>query len=1771
MQFQNMTETNISRIIGIQFSILSPDEIRKSSVAHITSRDTYVNNKPVINGLFDPRMGVLEPGLICPTDGLTYMQTPGYFGHMELARPVFYIQYLTHINKILRCVCIKCSKLLISKDKYKEAMDMNNKDRWDYVFENASKVKRCGEENDDGCGCKQPDKIKKDGLASLYAEWSEIQDIDSNDKDKLIMKMTPEIVLKIFRRISDDDVNFMGFSSLFSRPDWMVCQVLAIPPPAVRPSVKHDSQQRSEDDLSHIIVNIIKANKTLQEKIEQNAKENVIEDWTNVLQYYIAMMVNNNIPGVASVAQRSGRPLKSIIERLNGKGGRVRGNLMGKRVDFSARSVITADPNLSIRQLGVPLKIAMNITYPVKVTERNINTLKYMVVNGPDKYPGAKILEKKNGENISLRYVDRLNISLNIGDIVHRHMIDNDPVLFNRQPTLHRMSMMCHLAKIMKHGNTFRMNVADTKPYNADFDGDEMNMHMPQDDESRAELLNLAIVPRQIISPANNSSIVGIFQDSLLGCYRFTRENISFTPQKVMNLLMKIKNLDLSMFENKDGSKRNQLSNFDVLTQILPPLYLKFKNNSYDGDEDDTTTNNIIEIINGVMKRGQLDKNVKKLIHTIFNDFGYNASADFIDNIQNIITEYMKMTAFSVGISDLIADSDTNNKISRAIMEKKRDVNRLIEQVQIGVFENNTGKSNYEEFETSVNSILNKAMEEAGKIGRKSLSSDNRFKIMVDAGSKGSHLNIAQMISCLGQQNVDGKRIPYGFEDRTLPHYTKYNDSPEARGFVESSFIQGLTPQELFFHAMGGRVGLIDTAVKSVSWETPIIIIENDVVHYTEIGKWVDERLENEKDKIKYEKKDNMEILDINGVMISTTDMSGRVYWADVTAMTRHDPGDELFKITTQSGRDVIVTSSKSLIVWDPAKSQFEERYTKDISVGDCLPSTMSLSNTSKSFYIISNNIVEQFKEDKELIPNMLLCDTQDVIKIVNMIIGDSSVKTEKGLCINFTNKKEVNLFAQLCNRMGIFGEFEGLSYNISMKPSYHIVNDVVLDAIIRIENIDVRKHKKMYDLTIPKTLNFGLANGLQVRDTSQTGYIQRRLIKGMEDLKVEYDMTVRNNMSKIVQFTYGDDNIDTTKVEGQVIPLSKLSISQIYEHFEIPKDMKNKTLYYRNYFTRDIIDNVKKEEKTMIENTKILIQNMIKYRDELIYNVFKEDMDNKVNIPVNFQRIIENIKHQLNITKNSIVNITPLECHTLINDFKLQLDNIHLAKPTELFYIVFDYYINPKQLIFNHRFHRDAIMLLLTTIVHNYKKSLVAPGEMVGMLSAQSIGEPTTQMTLNTFHLAGVSSKSNVTRGVPRIEEILSLSKEPKNPSITIHLKNEERIDRLKAQKLMYLVEHTSLRDVIVSSEICFDPDNMNTLIQEDRELMKQYHEFQEIVSDCIEKNDDGTAKSKWVLRFEFDKEILLDKNITMDDIHFAIENGYSQDIECIYSDYNSDKLVLRIRLKELISKKKGLVKTNQESLDQSDEIYMLKNIQDNLMDSIVLKGIPKISKVTIRKIQNIAIFNDGDYDTKEIWVLDTVGSNLLDILSMSEFNPYETYSNNIMEMYDVLGIEAARQSIFNEFQEVIQFDGTYINYHHLALLCDRMCYSDKPISIFRHGINNDNIGPIAKASFEETPEMFLRAARHGEIDNLRGVSANVMCGQLGNFGTSSFQVVLDMNKVKSMKVREMVKEETIDTLFKLENVDDPCSINNIKIVSNVRAIQTKNTGEDNDYDPGF
>ena len=1043
-----------------------------------------------------------------------------------------------------------------------------------------------------------------------------------------------------------------------------------------------------------------------------------------------------------------------------------------------------------------------------------------------------------------------------------------------------------------------------------------MNLHMPQDPESEAELKNLAAVPYQIISPANNSSIIGIYQDSMLGCYQFTRPDVHFSPRDAMNILMMFNGVnEHELLKNAESEKG--ITNFDILTQIMPPLSMKYKTKAFKEDKDDAKTSNaVLEIRNGKYIRGQMDKGVlgagtKGLLQRTCNDFGNMASAKFIDDLQNVVTEYMKSSAFSVGISDLISDQKTNEEIIKVITQKKTEVKNLIDQTQIGIFENNTGKTNEEEFETQVNNILNQATSESGKIGLKSLGKDNRFVTMVNAGSKGSDLNISFMISCLGQQNVDGKRIPYGFEHRTLPHFTKYDDSPSARGFVESSYINGLSPQELFFHAMGGRVGLIDTAVK-----------------------------------------------------------------------------------------------------------------------------------------------------------------------------------------------------------------------------------------------------------------------------TSTTGYIQRRLIKGLEDLMVSYDMTIRTNKNKIVQFAYGDDNIDTIKVENQYIGLVSMSIQDIYTHYLIPEESgKVKTL--NNIFLKNTMTRYKKQHEEMIKKINTYIELMIQMRDDIIKNVFKNKGDSVVNCPVAFSYIIGNIQGQTNLTMSSLVDITPLEALEMIEKCFEKLNKNHYAPPTNLFKTLFFFYLSPKDLLIVKRFNKVALTLLLDTITIDYKRAIVTPGEMVGMIAGQSIGEVSTQMTLNTFHFAGVASKSNVTRGVPRIEEILSLSSDIKNPSLSIYLKKEDETQKDKAQSIMYMLEHTRLEEIVKSVEVCFDPDDLNTLINEDKDTIEQYRVFENMLDECNELSlaNDENEKSKWVIRMIMDPEVMLEKNITMDDVNFTLNNCYDNQISCVYSDYNSDKLIFRIRMNEIIknSSSRGCQKkTKVNPLDQSDQIYILKNFQEQLLQNVVLRGIKGINKVILRKIKDNMIENNGVYKKQDIWVLDTIGTNLLDVLGLDYIDTNRTFSNDIVEIYNVLGIEAARQAIYNELVDVIEFDGTYINYHNFSVLVDRMTFTNKLISIFRHGINNDNIGPIAKASFEETPEMFLKAARHAELDTLRGISANVMCGQEGLFGTSSFQVVLDIEEMQKLEATSEYKYSNIDEEIEqffgtVDNPEDPCGINKLSIQNNVITIKPEDMGGDNTYNPGF
>jgi hypothetical protein len=508
--------------------------------------------------------------------------------------------------------------------------------------------------------------------------------------------------------------------------------------------------------------------------------------------------------------------------------------------------------------------------------------------------------------------------------------------------------------------------------------------------------------------------------------------------------------------------------------------------------------------------------------------------------------------------------------------------------------------------------VLNDATKKTDEISRQSLNPDNRFLMIVNSGSKGSLLNISHMISCLGQVNVDSKRVPYGFESRTLPHFCKYDDSPGARGFIKNSYIGGLNAHELFFHAMGGRIGLIDTAVKSVSWETPIVLLDHGKPIYTEIGRWIDGIIDGSKPETvqKYEEK-NMELVNVDSgvVYVPTMDENGVVSWEEITAVTRHDPGNVLYEIKSMGGRSVIVTESKSLLIWNAEKRVFNEVLTPEIKVGDCLPVTMNLCEPPSSVDIpeysrteLTHMVSKILSGETDVIPSEMICSESR--REFLEICSDLSERTSDGNSTFKTNsEQDANKLAMIFNLEGYFVELSG---NLVIRPSrlekYDTHNNVVLDPIVEITPLSPENYPKMYDLTIPSTLNFGLANGLQVRDTSQTGYIQRRLIKGLEDLKVDYDLTVRNSNGKVIQFSYGEDSFDPMFVENQSLPIVSMSTQDIYMHYDMASNEKDTV----SAFNKGASARMGKQRDELQKKCKKYIDLMLDSRDLAVKNIFK-------------------------------------------------------------------------------------------------------------------------------------------------------------------------------------------------------------------------------------------------------------------------------------------------------------------------------------------------------------------------------------------------------------------------------------------------------------------------------------------------------------------------------------------------------------------------------------
>ncbi len=804
---------------GIKFGILSPEMIRKMSVTAIVTSEVYdENGMPVDGGVMDRRLGVIEPGQRCATCGNTLARCPGHYGHLELARPVIHIGFVRHIYDLLRATCRRCGRLKIPDEEIDRYLELYEKlkDKWpqlaksltEYVKRKAIKNMECPH-----CGEKQY-KIRLEKPTTFIEEGP-------------LGRLWPNKIREWFERIPNRDLRVLGYDPEYARPEWMIITVLPVPPIAVRPSILLETGIRSEDDLTHKLVDIIRTNEKLRESINSGAPEVIVEDLWELLQYHITTYIDNEVPGVPPAKRRSGMPLRTLAQRLKGKEGRFRGNLSGKRVDFSARTVISPDPSLSINEVGVPIEIAKILTVPERVTPWNIEEMRKYVLNGPYKYPGANYIIDPNGRRIDLRFIKDLKAvaeGLRPGYIVERHLKDGDIVLFNRQPSLHRMSIMAHIVRVLP-GKTFRLHLAVCPPYNADFDGDEMNLHVPQTIEARAEARILLLVQEHILSPRYGGPIIGGIQDYISGAYLLSSKVTLLTKDQVSDLLASM-NYAGEIPEPAILSPIRAWTGKQIVSLLLPKDFnfskeAKISSGALKCSDYECFWDSYLVIKKGKLLLGVLDKAAigaqqpESMLHFLVMEYGNDFGREFMNRAFKLFLRFIEMRGFTMTLNDIAVPSKAYEEIREIMEEARKEIERLIQEYKEGKLEPTPGRTLEESLEIKILDVLSKARDRAGEVATKYLDPFNNVFIMAKTGARGSTLNITQMAAMLGQQSVRGKRIHRGFRDRTLPHFKKGDIGPEARGFVSSSFVKGLSPIEMFFHAAGGREGLVDTAVRT--------------------------------------------------------------------------------------------------------------------------------------------------------------------------------------------------------------------------------------------------------------------------------------------------------------------------------------------------------------------------------------------------------------------------------------------------------------------------------------------------------------------------------------------------------------------------------------------------------------------------------------------------------------------------------------------------------------------------------------------------------------------------------------------------------------------------------------------------------------------------------------------------------------------------------------------------------------------------------------------
>ncbi|KAL4512347.1 hypothetical protein ABPG72_005349 [Tetrahymena utriculariae] len=1441
------------RIGSIQYSILSTNEI--IDMAEVCLDEPLFYNQttraPLNRGPLDLRMGpsMRENNLKCQTCNQEMLECPGHFGFIKLALPIFHIGFFGDVINVLQCICKNCGKVLLDEDEKKNSIkriqkaidEKNYQLRADYYVKMRKECKKGANQKCRSCGYKNgplkkmpkmPTTISFSDQTKLEQDFREIREsedifqenlrkiLESKNMKEMIEILNPLQAYKIFRKIPQDEI--LLFNIQENHPCDLILTHIIAPPACIRPTVKEGESNVRHDDLTVKIRDFLDRNKRIAQMIEDGEDLIKINQEWFLLQCSHAHYLNAETPNLPFKMDKDfgKKDIRALAQRLKGKKGRFRGNLSGKRSNFTGRTVISPDPNIPIDNVVVPEYMARILTFPEQVNAINIERLKKLVINGPDKYPGAHYIIAKDTEdkfNLSIDNRRKKADELKIGDIVERHIQNGEILLFNRQPSLHRISIMAFKANIQKW-NTIRFNECCCAPFNADFDGDEMNIHVPQTIEARAEAQYLLDVKQNLISPKNGESIIALIQDFLTTAYLITHKDMFFDRAAFCQCCTYF----------SDGIERIDLpppaillpvemwTGKQIIDVILRPnrfsnviVNLILKEKCYDTKKDRGVmcpTDGYVVFQSSELMCGNLGKttlgsgNKNGLFYRLSRDNSQYMAASVMSRFAKLSARWITNYGMTIGISDVTPSPSLNT-----INEKKKDEAIDSCKYQSIIFTNSIGKLDMQTVsdrkklvEAEISKTLNQVREDIGSNCNKQLPPTNGPLIMATCGSKGSATNLSQMIGCVGQQIIGGRRVPNGFTGRTLPHFEKDEifPHPEAMGFVRNSFFTGLSAPEFFFHTMAGRESLVDTAVK-----------------------------------------------------------------------------------------------------------------------------------------------------------------------------------------------------------------------------------------------------------------------------TADTGYMSRRLVKMLEDLSVNYDLTIRTcDKKELVQFRYGGDGIcpwmSEEKVTDKSIPID-LETMLKYVKSIAPINYKREQSLYPYQIYQICLEELKRTKMDYIPELSLEPMQNSSYNrefDQLYIQQQLNSTDSKFDVQL--------VKEPLEYFKDSVSLFIKQICQKIMKvRVQLGLTPGDIESPENTTNIHVDNTIHITNRQINYFFK---------TLWERYPQMLVEPGEAVGAVGATSISEPATQMTLKSFHFAGVASM-NITQGVPRMKEIIDAAKKISTPIIDVKLLPQFQSEH-SYRSIRLQIEKTYLGEISNFYQEVYSPKDCHLYIEYNKKKLEQFRLFGlEIPLSSIKKGI-----------LEIAKDIKEDQIIAVKD----------QNLQPVG------------------------IKINPGNDVKKNVFFKIQNWK-KILPGAVVSGMKDVKRVSISKDKKKGDKNEYKFD------LFVEGNSFKQVLQLDEVDFANTLSVDIFEVLQILGVEAARKTIINEITKTIKSHSLNVDRRHLILVADVLTSKGRLHGSTRQGINSMKDSTLMLASFEKTTEILYNAALQGRKDTLEGVSERIIIGQNIPMGTGTFNLLYGNKSIVQKKKKKIISSK--------------------------------------------